>query len=79
MAIIVFLYPRSDIRYSSAMRTLTAGFILLLSAVGCSQRVEGLKASLGDQGVSDDWIYEDIKKGYAESKKTGKPLLVVFR
>ena len=25
------------------------------------------------------WIYDDVAKGYAEAKKTGKPLLVSFR
>src|SRR5438270_2035403 len=25
------------------------------------------------------WIYNDLPKGYAEAKKTGKPLLVILR
>lgn len=25
------------------------------------------------------WVYDDIDAGFAEAKKTGKPLLVVFR
>ena len=25
------------------------------------------------------WIHDDIEKGYAEAKATGKPLLVTFR
>ena len=34
-------------------------------------------ASLASAG--DDWIQDDIKKGYAQAKATGKPLLVAFR
>ena len=34
-------------------------------------------ASLASAG--DDWIQDDIEKGYAEAKATGKPLLVAFR
>ncbi len=26
-----------------------------------------------------EWIYEDLEKGIAEARKTGKPLLVLFR
>jgi len=26
-----------------------------------------------------EWIYNDLQKGFAEAKSTGKPLLVVFR
>ncbi len=42
----------------------------------------------GDREVSEDieavastgyWIYNDLDKGYAESEKTGQPMLVVFR
>ena len=31
--------------------------------------------------LEDDsyWIYNDLDKGIAEAKRTGKPLLVVFR
>lgn len=26
-----------------------------------------------------EWIYDDMAAGFAESKKTGKPLMIVFR
>ena len=28
---------------------------------------------------SDLWIYNDVDRGIAESRKTGKPILLVFR
>lgn len=38
-----------------------------------------LKAALRDTEVSEAWIYDDIKKGYARAKAHDKPLLVAFR
>ena len=38
-----------------------------------------LKEALKDTEVSDGWIYDDLGAGYAEAKKSGKPMLVVFR
>ena len=29
--------------------------------------------------AADFWIYDDLKAGQAQAKKTGKPLLVSFR
>ena len=31
------------------------------------------------EAAPESWIQEDIEAGYAEAKKTGKPLLVAFR
>ena len=48
----------------------------------------GLCFGHGDREVAEDqeavksmgfWIYNDFDEGFAEAKKTGKPLLVVFR
>lgn len=59
----------------------------LVWAVLCSTSVT-LVAQPRDQKVRDDktkfeesgyWIYGDLAKGFAEAKKTGKPLLVVLR
>jgi len=42
----------------------------------------------GDEEVAEDqvtvkstgyWIYNDIEQGFAQAKKTGQPLLIVFR
>jgi len=52
--------------------------VTLLANVSVAQDYDALKKAIGDE-VSDDWIYEDINAGYAEAKKTGKPLLVSFR
>ncbi|MBI2949615.1 MAG: hypothetical protein HYY23_18420 [Verrucomicrobia bacterium] len=38
-----------------------------------------LQQSLNDSHVHSSWIYNDVDAGFAEAKKTGKPLLVVFR
>ena len=57
--------------------TLVSG--LLLSTAVHAQGFDKLKKAIGDLHVADDWIYEDIAAGYATAKKTGKPLLVVFR
>ena len=38
-----------------------------------------LQQSLNDTEVHASWIYNDVDAGFAEAKKTGKPLLVVFR
>lgn len=52
--------------------------VTLLANVSVAQDYDALKKAIGDE-VSDDWIYEDINAGYAEAKKTGKPLLVSLR
>ena len=48
----------------------------------------GLCFGHGDREVAEDqeavkstgfWIYNDLDQGFAEAKKTDKPLLVVFR
>jgi hypothetical protein len=50
---------------------------LLLAAV--PQDKDALKASLKEVDIPASWIYDDIDAGFAEAKKTGKPLLVAFR
>jgi hypothetical protein len=40
---------------------------------------ERLRDALGDPDPSPEWIYDDLFEGVAVSKKTGKPMLVVFR
>ena len=61
------------------MRNLTIVCWLVLSSVACAQDYEKLKTAIGDVNLDDGWIYEDIAAGYAEAKKSGKPLLVSFR
>jgi hypothetical protein len=38
-----------------------------------------LKVSLGDVELQGNWVYNDVDAGFTEAKKTGKPLLIVFR
>jgi hypothetical protein len=40
---------------------------------------EALRKTLKDVDLVGRWIYDDIQAGYAEARKSGKPLLVVFR
>ena len=37
-----------------------------------------LKAKLGDEAGAR-WIYDDLDKGFAAAKASGKPMLVVIR
>jgi hypothetical protein len=38
-----------------------------------------LQKSLADLEVKGPWHYNDLAGGFAEAKKTGKPLLITFR
>ena len=38
-----------------------------------------LRQALGDTDLVGTWIYDDLPAGYAEAKKSGKPLLAVIR
>ena len=40
---------------------------------------EALKTALKDADIPASWIYDDLNAGFAEARKTGKPMLVVFR
>jgi hypothetical protein len=53
--------------------------VVILGSSSVLLAKDSLKDALEDFLVSDDWIYEDIDAGYAEAKKSGKPLLVSFR
>ena len=61
---------------------------LFVSAVVTLSFTFGAHAQTREQKVRDDrkkveaegfWIYNDLAKGYAEAKKSGKPMLVVLR
>ncbi len=52
-------------------------FLAATALVG--QDKEALKTALKDAEVSGPWIYDDVNAGYAEAKKSAKPMLVVFR
>lgn len=57
-------------------------FGLLLSVSGTAAAQPGpeeLRKKLGDLELAGKWFYDDLDGAEAEVKKTGKPLLIVFR
>jgi len=50
-----------------------------LAAFCVAQEAGPLQKSLQDMEVQGPWVYNNLATGFAEAKKTGKPLLVVFR
>lgn len=60
------------------LRTLAVLLVLTSAALLGAKEDQVLKAFLEDNGVAGRWIYDDIEAGFAEAKKTGKPLLVCF-
>jgi hypothetical protein len=66
----------------------TLGKVLLAAAVWAGGAAHGATvkdregAVRGDKAAMENdarWIYNDVERGFAEAKKTGKPLLVVLR
>ncbi|HYF01258.1 MAG TPA: hypothetical protein VEJ18_20205 [Planctomycetota bacterium] len=56
------------------MKTFLATATLVLLAQG-----DDLKRSLGDVEPAGRWHYDDLAGGFAEARKTGRPLAVVLR
>ena len=57
-------------------------FGLLLSVAGTAPAQPGpdeLRKKLGDLELVGKWFYDDLDGAEAAAKKTGKPLLIVFR
>ena len=55
---------------------------LLLCATALSaaeNRLQKIQSDRTEVTAAGLWIYNDLDKGFAEAKATGKPLLVVFR
>jgi hypothetical protein len=51
-----------------------------LSTAGAQDAAkEQLRVALKDNEVKGDWIYDDLPAGMAAAKKTGKPMMIVFR
>jgi hypothetical protein len=57
--------------------TATLCVMSLLSAFGQVDKAT-LKAKLEDQ-AGERWVYDDLNKGFAAAKASGKPMLVVLR
>lgn len=62
-----------------------AGTVVLAGLMGTLLPGQGsisktdLQKKLKDVEVAGGWIYDDLDAGFAEAKRTGKPLLVVLR
>ncbi len=50
-----------------------------LLGAAAAQEPGPLQKSLLDAEPKGDWHYGDLPGAFAEAKKTGKPMLVVFR
>lgn len=77
------------------MSKLIAGLLLGCPLVGMilAELPEGSLATAARENAQDrtqrlqddrselvgEWIYDDMAAGFAEAKKTGKPLMIVFR
>ena len=55
--------------------TISAGLL----AQEANRREQLVRKDLANFGSIDAWIYNDVERGFAEARDTGKPLLVVFR
>jgi hypothetical protein len=53
----------------------------LLAGLTCFPAAQpgDLQQSLDDTNLGKHWIYDDLPRGFADAKATGKPLLVLFR
>jgi hypothetical protein len=58
---------------------LVFGALLLVGSPLAAQDKNPLRDKLKDTAADATWVYDDIDQGFAEAKKTGKPMLVVFR
>ncbi len=53
--------------------------VLAFAAVVALQDREALRQALKDTPIGPEWIYNDLEAGFAGARKSGKPMLVVFR
>lgn len=53
--------------------------LLLAATLALADDKAQLRVALKDTEPKGDWIYDDLAKGFADAKKTGRPLMVVFR
>lgn len=63
------------------MRLAIAGCLAFALASPSSQdpQKERLKQALTDTDPEGPWVYDDVAAGFALARKSGKPMLVVFR
>lgn len=53
--------------------------IALAIAFAFPQDAEEVRRAVEDTALVGPWIYEDVNAGFAEAKKSGKPLAVFLR
>lgn len=59
---------------------LVTGLLCLGGMLGAWQDPETKKKASRDKvDLVGPWIYDDVSAAFAQAKKTGKPMLVVFR
>ena len=54
-------------------------FLSVLTLSAAEDRKERVLNDRKEVEASGAWIYNDLPKGFAEARRTGKPLLVVIR
>lgn len=61
------------------MKVALAAAVAGLAFLGAPQDKEKLREALKDTDLQGTWVYDDVDAGFAEAKKSGKPLMVVLR
>lgn len=56
-------------------------FLAALSSLALGQKtsIEKTDRNFAEADTTDKWIYNDLPKGFAEAKTSGKPMMVVYR
>jgi hypothetical protein len=67
----------------NSLRSLLALIASLLPLVVCAETVKDREGAVRQDRATMEkdarWIYNDVQKGFAEARRTGRPLLVVLR
>jgi len=58
---------------------MTVRLLLAVATVLLAQDADEVRRAVGDTTLVGPWIYEDVTAGFAEARKTGKPLAVFLR
>ena len=58
---------------------IAAGLVAAVALLAMPQDKEKLRTALKDTEVKGDWVYDDLGTGFAEAKKSGRPMMIVFR
>jgi hypothetical protein len=61
------------------LTTATLLFLLAVAPLAAQTPPDQLRQKLKDAALQGAWVYDDLDAGFAEARRTGKPLLVVFR